>query len=304
MRENNYIPPKIARRHALFLMILIPFLWSLAGIFTRQLMMVKNVEIVFWRSFFTALFVAVYLLISSKKRFLFSLRSMRLSGFLSSVMWAVIFTCFMLSLTLTTVANTLIIGSITPLLTAVFAWFFLKQKTSFKAWIAIFFAFLGVVWIFVGSEDNFANSHFTGLLFALAVPFAYASNYLILSKTGKTLDMMPSVFVGAVISFIVMTPLVFPLEASVHDVTILAVLGVFQLGVPCLLLVYVSRFLLPAEMALIAMLEMVLGPLWVWIGVGEVPSQETMIGGSVVLLCLLFYEVVLVLQNRRKKSSG
>ncbi len=294
---------KIARRNALFLMILIPFLWSLAGIFTRQLTMVKNVEIVFWRSFFTALFVAVYLLLSGKDNFLSSLRNMRLSGFLSSILWAIIFTCFMLSLTLTTVANTLIIGSITPLLTAFFAWLFLKQKTSFSAWIAIFFAFAGVMWIFLGSGESLTDSHFLGLLFALAVPFAYASNYLILSKTGKTMDMMPSVFLGGVLSFIVMTPLVFPLEATVFDIGILAVLGIFQLGVPCLLLVYVSRFLMPAEMALIAMLEIVLGPLWVWIGVGEVPSKATMIGGSVVLLCLLFYELMLVFQARRKKSK-
>lgn len=292
---------ELARRQALLLMVFVPFLWSLAGIFTRQLSAIDGVEVVFWRSLFTALFVALYLLFFRKKRFLAGLKNMGFSGFLSSIMWAVIFTCFMLSLALTTVANTLVVGSITPLLTAFFSWLFLGQKTSIRCWMAIFIAFLSVVWIFAGNSGGLTDNHLTGLFFALAVPFAYATNFVILSKAGKTIDMMPSIFLGGVLSFLMMTPLVFPLEATVKDIGILALLGVFQLGVPSLLLIYVSRFLLPAEMALFAMLEIVLGPLWVWIGMNEVPSKETLIGGSIVLLCIIFHEVALMQSKQKKK---
>jgi drug/metabolite transporter (DMT)-like permease len=202
---------------------------------------------------------------------------------------------------LTTVANTLLVGSITPLLTALFARFFLGQKTPARTWIAIVLAFIGVTWIFVGNTAGFEGTHLAGLLFALAVPFAYATNYMIFSKAGKSVDMMPAVFLGGALSSFAMIFPAFPLEASLPDIGILAVLGIFQLGVPCLLLVYVSRFLLPTEMALVAMLEMVLGPLWVWIGMGEIPSWETLTGGSVVLLCLLIHEVV---SMRHMKNKG
>lgn len=283
-------------------MVLVPLLWSMAGIFTRQLATLKNVEIVFWRSAFTAIFVAIYLLAGRKQAFAARLKNMGMSGLLSAVMWAVIFTCFMLSLTLTTVANTLLVGSITPLLTAFFAWLFLGKKTAVRTWIAIAFAFAGVCWIFAGNTASVTDVHLAGLLFALAVPFAYASNYIIFSRAGKTVDMMPAIFLGGILSSLAMMPLVFPLKASVSEIGMLAVLGVFQLGVPCLLLVYVSRFLLPAEMALVAMLEIILGPLWVWIGIREVPSTETLVGGSVVLLCLLFHEVASMLHTRNKKG--
>ncbi len=295
---------QLTRQQAIFLMVLVPLLWSMAGIFTRQLASVKNVEIVFWRSGFAALFVAGYLLVSRREQFFFGLRKMGVSGFFSGVMWAVIFTCFMLALTLTTVANTLLVGSITPFLTAFFARLFLGQKTSPGTWITIILTFFGVGWIFVGNAGGLKDSHLAGLFFALAVPFAYAANYIIFSRARWKTDMMPSVFLGGALSSIVMIFPAFPLEASAHDIGMLAVLGVFQLGIPCLLLVYVSRFLLPAEMALVAILEIVLGPLWVWIGINEIPSKETLAGGSVVLLCLLSHEVVSMLHIRRKKDAG
>lgn len=291
----------LARRHALFLMVLVPLLWSFAGIFTRQLHSIKNVEIVFWRSSFAALFVAFYLIATKKRQFLSSLKNIGWAGFLSAVMWAVVFTCFMLSLTLTTVANTLLVDSITPLLTAFFAWFFLGQKTSRHTWFAIIFALGGLIWIFAGNISGFQDTHLAGLLFALAVPFAYATNFMIFSKAGKTVDMMPSIFLGGILSALVMIPLAYPFEVSASDMSILATLGILQLGVPCLLLVYLARFLLPAEMALVAMLEIVLGPLWVWIGINEVPSKQTLMGGFVVLLCLLFHEVASMLHFGKKR---
>jgi drug/metabolite transporter (DMT)-like permease len=283
-------------------MLLVPFLWSIAGIFTRELTAVKNVEIVFWRRGFAALFALVCLLVAGRARFFSSLKNMGMPGFLSALMWAVIFTCFMLSLTLTTVANTLLIGSIAPLLTAFFSWFFLRQKTSGRTWIAMVFALAGVIWIFAGSAAGFSDTHFAGLLLALAVPFAYAGNYMIFSKAGKTIDLMPAVFLGGGLSSLAMIFPSFPLEASVQEISTLAALGVFQLGIPCLLLIYVSRFLLPAEIALIAMLEVVLGPLWVWIWAGEIPSPETLTGGGVILLCLLTHEVASMLHMKSLKG--
>ena len=286
-------------------MFMIPFMWSMAGIFTRQLSSIHNVEIVFWRSLFVSLCVLAWLLARKRKDFFISITGLGWVGFASGILWAVVYTCFMLSLTMTTVANTLLICSITPFLTALFSWLFLGMKTSLRTWIAIAFTFAGVTVIFWGNAHGLQDGHLAGLLFALVLPFAYATLYMIFRKTGKTVDMMPAVFLGGLLSSLAMIPLAFPLEASFRDIGILAFLGIFQLGIPCLLLVYVARFLPPTEMALIAMLEIVLGPLWVWIGVNEVPSNETLIGGLIVLLCLLIHEAtsLLYFRNKNKTSS-
>jgi len=82
-----------------------------------------------------------------------------------------------------------------------------------------------------------------------------------------------------------------PLQATGKDVALLAFLGVFQLGLPCMLLVLASRALLAPEIALIGLLEVVLGPLWAWLGVGEVPARATLAGGAIVLGALVLNEL-------------
>ena len=294
----------VSRRTALLLMFLIPVLWSVAGIFTRQLSSIQNVEIVFWRGLFVSLCILAYLLARKREGFFLSVLGLGRTGFASGVLWAVIFTCFMLSLTLTTVANTLLVSSITPFLTALFSWLFLGVRVSARTWATIVFSFLGVAVIFFGSVGDARDGHTAGLLLALAVPFSYAVNYMIFSRSGKTVDLKPAIFLGGALSAMAMIPLAFPFEASVRDIGILAFLGVFQLGIPCLLLVYVARYLPPTEIAMIAMLEIVLGPLWVWIGVNETPAPGTLIGGLMVLLCLLIHEVISMLHFRKGNQAS
>jgi drug/metabolite transporter (DMT)-like permease len=77
--------------------------------------------------------------------------------------------------------------------------------------------------------------------------------------------------------------LALPFTATPRDFAVLAALGVFQLGLPCMLLVLASRTLRAPEMALLGLLEVVLGPLWVWLGAGEVPANATIAGGCVIL---------------------
>ncbi len=88
-----------------------------------------------------------------------------------------------------------------------------------------------------------------------------------------------------------MLPLAWPLQASLHDVALLAILGFFQLGLPCMLMVRATRSLSAPEVSLLALLEVLLGPLWAWLGAGEVPVQETLIGGAVVIAALVFNEL-------------
>jgi len=98
---------------------------------------------------------------------------------------------------------------------------------------------------------------------------------------------MSAVLIGAVISALAMLPLSLPLQASVHDLSLLALLGVFQLAVPCLLVVRLTHVLPGPEIALLGLLEVVLGVLWAWLGAGEQPSAATLSGGALVIGALV-----------------
>jgi drug/metabolite transporter (DMT)-like permease len=98
--------------------------------------------------------------------------------------------------------------------------------------------------------------------------------------------MMPAVLIGAFLSALTSLPLAWPVQASLHDVGLLALLGVVQLALPCLLVVRLSRELPAAEIALLGLLEVVFGVTWAWLWGGETPSSQVLSGGLLVLAAL------------------
>lgn len=279
-------------QRAILLMIIAPTLWSMAGVVTRHLEAARSFEVTLWRSLFAGLFVAAVLL--WQKGGAGMLRQLRAGGgigLLSGLMWAVMFACFMIALTKTTVANTLIVMSIAPLVTALLAWSFLKQAIPQRTWIAIGAAFIGICGMFVQGLGGLGGNHLQGMLIALAVPLAAAVNIIAMKRAGHGIDLIPAVFLGSLFSVLLMLPLAWPLQASLHDVILLAILGVFQLGLPCMLMVVAARSLSAPEVSLLALIEVLLGPLWTWLGAGEVPATATLAGGAVVLAALVFNEV-------------
>jgi len=273
-------------------------LWSIAGVFTRHLDTVHGFEITFWRSLFTAIFVAATLVLQQKSSVFAKVRAVGTIGLLSGFFWGIMFSCFMMALTMTTVANTLVVDSVAPFLTVLLSWIFLKQRTSLRTWFAISLASLGILWMFIGSMAEFGSQHLAGMAVALVVPIAAASNFVILKKIGHDTDLVPTVLIGALFSACLMLPLALPLSASAHDILMMAILGVFQLGLPCILLVRASRYLSAPEISLLAMLEIILGPFWTWLGAGEVPSPATLIGGAFVLAALIWNELAMLRQAK------
>jgi drug/metabolite transporter (DMT)-like permease len=209
-------------------------------------------------------------------------------------MWAVMFCCFMIALTMTTVANTLIVMSVSPLLTALFAWLLLRQQIALRTWLAIAVAFGGMVWMFAGSMSQAGGAQLAGMAIAFGVPLAASVNVITLKKAGHGVDLIPAVLLGGVFSALLMLPLAWPMRASLHDILILAILGFFQLGFPCMLMVHASKSLSAPEISLLALLEVLLGPIWAWLGAGEVPAREALLGGAVVLSALVFNELLAV----------
>jgi drug/metabolite transporter (DMT)-like permease len=277
----------LGRAGALALMCAAPVLWSTAGVVTRHVERATSFELVFWRSLFAFVFVALALLALRRN----PLR-MGWPGVLSGALWGVMFTAFMIALSLTSTANSLVVMSLAPLMTALLARAFLDDPIPMGTWLAVAAAACGIAWMFGADLTAHTARDLTGMLIALSIPIASAVNVITLRTVAATLDLRPAVMLGGAISCLIALPLAVPLQATGKDIALLAFLGIFQLGLPCMLLVLASRVLLAPEIALIGLLEVVLGPLWAWLGAGEVPARATLTGGAIVLAALVVNELV------------
>ena len=276
----------MSRTSALALMCLAPVLWSTAGVVTRHVEHATPFEMVFWRSLFAFLFVTAVLLILRKPPRLS--RPLLISG----AMWGLMFTAFMIALSLTTTANALVVMSVGPFATTLLARAFLKaDPVPLGTWLAAGAAALGIAWMFASDLTAHSARDLTGMLVALSIPIASAVNVVTLRAASTEFDLRPAVMLGGAISCLVALPLALPFQASGKDIALLGLLGFFQLALPCLLLVLASRHLLAPEIALIGLLEVVLGPLWAWLGAGEVPARSTVTGGAIVLGALVVNEL-------------
>lgn len=203
------------------------------------------------------------------------------------------FTAFMLALTLTAVANVLITMALGPLLTALITRIFLGHRLPRRTWGAIALAGIGIVWMYGSQLSLGAPNFLLGSLVALCVPIAGSVQWTLVQKShaeGLDLDLVPSVLLGALISTLFALPMAWPFQASMHDVAWLAVLGTFQLAIPCALSVICARVLKAPEVALLALLEIVFGIALAWLGANEAPQPSVLLGGVLVLSALLLNE--------------
>jgi drug/metabolite transporter (DMT)-like permease len=304
-RQRDEVEPlnALPHRRAIGLMIVAATLWSIAGVVTRHLapslQTEGRFEITFWRSLFAAVFVGGYFLLVRREGWR-PVIAAGWPGLLSGSMWAVMFIAFMLALTFTTVANTLLVLSLGPLITALLARAVLGVPIAPRTWTAIAAATAGIVWMATqAAPATAAGRPLVGMLIAFAVPVASAINLVTLQKTRARVDLVPAVFLGGAISAALMLPLAAPFQAGPRDLLLLAVLGFFQLGLPCMLMVVAARSLSAPEVSLLALLEVVLGPLWAWLGAGEVPAAATLAGGALVLGALVMNEAAALRAGRR-----
>ena len=284
----------MTHRRAVALMVLVTLLWSIAGVVTRHLDAARSFEVTFWRSLFCAVSLAIGLTVLRGPALWAGLVRADRVLWASGLCWAVMYTAFMVALTLTTVANVLVTMAIGPMVTALFSRLFLGQRLPLRTWAAIFIAGAGIAWMF-GAEAGSGGS-LLGSLVACAVPLAGAVNWILLQRNSesgpKAPDMLPAVLLGALISAAVTLPLALPLQASTHDLRLLALLGSVQLALPCLLVVRLSRELLAPEIALLALLEVLFGVAWAWLGAGERPPASVLLGGVLVLGALVANEAL------------
>ena len=283
---------KLGHTQAVCLMVLCALLWSTAGVATRSLEQAQAFEITFWRSAFSLLALLVILPLWRGRALWVGIRCGGPSLWVSGLCWAVMFTAFMIALTLTSTANVLVTLAAGPLFTALVARIFIGHRLPVRTWVAIAVAGFGIGWMYAA---KFGQGEWLGTLVALAVPIAGAIHWTVVQRgrsQGSKVDLVPAVLIGAAISASVALPFAWPLQANAHDVGLLALLGTFQLAVPCVLAVLCAGVLAAAEVSLLALLEVIFGIALAWMGAGEVPLPEVLTGGAIVIAALLANELL------------
>ena len=282
----------LSHNRAIGTMVLVTLMWSTAGVVTRHLEHARSFEVTFWRSLFTVLSLLVILPAVQGRAALTTLRGGGRALWLSGLCWSVMFTAFMVAITLMPVANVLVTMAVGPLLTALFAWVFIGHHIAPRTWGAIVMAGLGIGWMY-GSQ--MAGLPVVGTLVALCVPVAAAVNWVVVQysqRQGHAVDLVPAVLLGAALSALATLPLAWPFQATARDLSLLALLGLVQLAIPCVLVVYCARVLKAPEIALLGLLEVIFGILLAWVGAGERPAQAVLMGGALVIGALVFNELL------------
>ncbi len=283
---------KLTHTRAVFLMIAVTLMWSIAGVITRHLEHARSFEVTFWRAFFTALSLLVILPVAQGREVFTKIRHGGSALWISGVCWCVMFTAFMVALTLTSVANVLVTMSVGPLFTALVARIFIGHKLALRTWAAIFIAGAGIAWMY-GAQVS--GGQLAGTLVALCVPIAAAVNWTVVQRShahGHDVDLVPAVLVGAGLCALATLPLAAPFSATPHDLGLLAILGLVQLAIPCVLAVRCARVLKAPEVSLLALLEVIFGILFAWVGAGEAPGSAVLVGGTLVIGALVLNELL------------
>lgn len=284
---------KLTHRQAVMLMVACTLMWSIAGVVTRHLEHARSFEVTFWRSFFTLISLLVILPMIHGKALITKFQQGGAALWMSGVCWSVMFTAYMMALTMTSVANVLITMSVGPMFTALMARFFIGHRLAGRTWFAIILAGCGIAYMYAAQLNLGDSAQMSVILVALGVPLAGAANWTIVQHShakGHDVDLVPAVLVGAFISSLVTLPLAMPFQASLYDLGLLSTLGLVQLAVPCTLSVVCARYLAAPEIALLALLEIIFGIALAWLGANEAPGSSVLRGGSLVIGALFINE--------------
>jgi drug/metabolite transporter (DMT)-like permease len=275
------MPAASTRLAGYLLAIGAPLCWSVGGVVMRTVE-ADAWQIVFWRSTGHVLALGLVFAIWGGPRIF---RDFARAGWLAAASTLLISSTFIMHVVAmmnTTVANVLVLQSLSPLLAAILAWALLGERVRAQGWLAIAIAFAGLVPVF---GTSIAGGRWLGDALAIGVAIASAFNVIVVRHLRKV-NLIPGTVLGGLLSAGIAALLFPPFEISLASSGSLVALGIVQmsLGLTCF---YLALQRLPAaEVTLISLLEPVLGPIWVWLIVGEEPALLTLIGGGVILFAL------------------
>ena len=276
-----------ANRDAIFI-LLAGLCWSLSGIGVRLIEDANVWQIVFYRSISMSLFLGgVVYYTTGQNPIKIALEKGAISWICGFAL-VLSYVAGVYALQTTSVANTLLLFSTAPFQTAILARVFLGEIVRWRTWSAISLSLVGVL-IMVGGQDN--QSHISGDLAALSAALGFAV-FTISVRKGRTGNMMPAVFWSAILCLPIMVLICLYTNTSLivgpKDASIALLLGIIQMGLGLLLFTLGSKTLPAAKMTLLALSEVFFAPLWVWLFLNERIPLQTLIGGSVILLAIIW----------------
>ncbi len=268
------------------------------GLLTR-LITTDHWTMIFYRALFLAFGMWLVVGFTAPNQIWRQYRTLKGAALLKVVAYSFGTISFIYAITHTSVANTLIILSTTPLFAALISRVLLNEKIELRTLIAIALVALGIGVIAMGSVGQpgywqgdlaaLAGSFFLGLGFCFVRRFPDASTFAAISCSG-------------VLTALLILPLASPLSVTRADVGFLMIMGVYMLPLGTALMFIGPRYIPAAEVGLLLLLESVLGPVWVWLALGERPGMYTLLGGAIVLSTLALNTAWALRQRRHDRA--
>ena len=250
--------------------------WSLAGILQRQLHMSLASQLA-ERAVFASLAVFAFVAVAERGQVIRAFRAIGRPGLVIAVLMAVSSGSFITALNDTTVADVMVIQALVPLAAALLG-MLVGERVRPRTWVAMGVAVAGFA-VMAGAPSR---PGLAGMTFSFVAMLSYAST-IVIARHKSDVSMAPATCLSQVLVFAAFAPFAHVAEMGGSNLGYVALMGVVQMGLALVLLSMGARLIPAAEVALIAQLENVLGPLWVWLAGIEHPSAPTIAGGIVVI---------------------
>ncbi len=244
--------------------------------------------LLFWRGLLSAIGLGIGLLFIYRGRTWAIFRGVGWAGILVAVLFGTGTVTFIVSITHTTVANTLFIVSTSPLFAALIAWRLMGEPVAPRTWVAIVLALVGIGVIASGGLDR---GSIIGNLAGLATALTLAASFSLI-RHHRDRDMVPTMALGGLVTAVMVIPLAQPATLGGGDLVVLLAMGLVMLPVSFGLMAIGPRYIPAPEVSLMLLMEAVLGPLWVWLALGEDPGLRTIAGGAMVIGTLAVHSVI------------
>lgn len=261
-------------------------LWSTVGLGIRLIEDAVVWQILLYRSISMSLFLYIVIRVRSGESPFAQIRRVGFPAVIAGLSLVAAYSGGIYSIQTTSVANAMLLFATAPFMAAVLGWIVLREPVRIATWIAIAVA-LGGIAIMVA--DKSGGVALKGSLAALGSAFGFAV-FTVALRWGRTGEMLPAVFLSGLFAIIITFGICqfsgLSVALSLHDSGVAMGMGVFQVGAGLILYTLGSRSLPAAELALLSLAEVLLGPFWVWLFLGETASLNTLIGGVVLLAAI------------------
>jgi drug/metabolite transporter (DMT)-like permease len=262
--------------------------WSLAGVFVRFLPGLDGWQINCWRGFWMSVFLLVYLVAVYGRQTASKFREVPIPALIAVAgFFTAGSTLYVTSLTLAGTATVSVIGALSPIFAGVLSPWITQERPSLASWAAAFLALAGVAVI---AWEGFNAGNIAGILVSLLVPLSFAGQTVSLRRY-RNFDMVPAICVGGFVTFLLAGAMGYVFgghtgggfQVTLQQMLLLAIMGPLQLSIPLIWYAKGAKAVPAVTLTLVAMLDVVLNPLWSWLGVGEVPTNSAFIGGAIIV---------------------